>query len=647
MLCLCAIPGTAEAQRAKTLCAPFASTCALPFPNDMRLTDVDRSTPTGVRVALESSTLPANKDGRRVSATAINRADGFSPGQQIIVRVPGVDRPGALRRSKAPTLDDIGSYTARDAGVLVLDAKTGRRHPIWVEVDMTVKRPSERTLLIHPAKNFAYGRNYVVVLRNLRRANGRRIAAPRGLAVEAALGYVRSTLRRARVRQRDVYLAWDFTVASERSLHGPLLKMRDESFAALGDRDLADRRVEGASPAFTVTSVDRIPGDDRFARRVRGTFTVPCYLQGAGCPAGSAFNARRDGLPVQRPGNVAQPEFECIVPARSLSEPARIMQYGHGLLGDESDISTVDNVRTMAADHNFVTCATPWAGFSAEDVPYAIQVLNDVSKFPGIADRMQQGILNQLHLGRLLVHPQGLISHPALQGTYDPSELFYDGNSQGGIQGPALTAVAPDFQRAVWGAAGMNYSVLLTRSVDFDLYSRIFFPAYPVQADRTFVLALIQLLWDRGEANGWAAKATTDPPPNTPPHTALIHAIVGDEEVSTYTADALARTAGASVRRPAFGPGRSLERAPAWGIPQISAFPFAGSALVYWDAGAEWNGTSPIENRPPRTGRRAHYTARNTPEAQRQKSEFLRRGGSVVETCPPGAPCPATRTETS
>ena len=632
----------AEAQRAATACAPFSANCAMPFPNDERLLS------DAGRVRLPARAMPANKDGKRVAVGDINRADGFSPGQQVIVRVPGLDSPRALGRSQAPPLSDIERYRRRDAGVVVLDARTGRRHPIWAEVETNARRRADRHLLIHPAVNYTYGRRYVVVLRNLRRADGGRIAAPRGRGVSAALRDVASVLRRARISRRGVYMAWDFTVASQQSIQGPLLKMRDETFAALGDGNLADRVVAGGAPAFSVTSIDQIPGDARFARRVRGTFTVPCYLQGAGCPVGSTFNRGPDGLPAQKPGNVVTPEFECIVPAKALSTPARIMQYGHGLLGDESDISEVNNVRAMADTHNFVTCATPWAGFSAEDVPFAIQVLNDAGKFPGIGDRIQQGILNQLVLGRLLRHPQGLLSHPSMAGTYDPSELFYDGNSQGGIQGPVLTALSPDFQRAVWGAAGMNYSVLLRRSVDFDLYSRIFFPAYPTEADRDLVLSLIQLLWDRGEANGWAASATSKPPPNTPPHTALIHVAVGDEEVSTYTADALARTAGAQVRRPAFASGRSLERGEApWGIPAVGAFPFTGSTLVYWDAGANWNGTSPLENKPPRTGKRAHYTVRNTPAAQQQKSEFLKPGGTIVDTCPAGQPCPASQVETS
>ena len=81
---------------------------------------------------------------------------------------------------------------------------------------------------------------------------------------------------------------------------------------------------------------------------------------------------------------------------------------------------------------------------------------------------MQQGFLNQLLLGRLMIHPQGLSANAAFQkngrSVIDTRRLFFDGNSQGGIMGGALTAVAPDFNRAVLGVPGMNYSTLLQRS---------------------------------------------------------------------------------------------------------------------------------------------------------------------------------------
>ena len=128
----------------------------------------------------------------------------------------------------------------------------------------------------------------------------------------------------------------------------------------------------------------------------------------------------------------------------------------------------------------------------------------------------------------------------------DTRRLFFDGNSQGGIMGGALTALAPDFDRAVLGVPGMNYSTLLQRSVDFDEFAPIIYGGYPNQLERQLWLAQIQLLWDRGESNGYAHHITSRPLPNTPKHTVLMHVAFGDHQVADFTAANMARTFGAA-----------------------------------------------------------------------------------------------------
>ena len=86
-----------------------------------------------------------------------------------------------------------------------------------------------------------------------------------------------------------------------------------------------------------------------------------------------------------------------------------------------------------------------------------------------------------------MIHPQGFVVEPRVPGRrarrlIDTRRLYYDGNSQGGIAGGALTALAPDFNRAVLGVPGMNYSMLLPRSVDFDTYASVLVPDLPERA---------------------------------------------------------------------------------------------------------------------------------------------------------------------
>jgi hypothetical protein len=298
----------------------------------------------------------------------------------------------------------------------------------------------------------------------------------------------------------------------------------------------------------------------------------------------------------------------------------------------------------MAREGNMVFCATPWIGMSGEDIPNAVSVLQDFSKMPTIADRLQQGFLDALILGRLMAHPTGLASSPLLQSGGRPivqtGQIAYDGNSQGGINGGALTALAPDFTRAVLGVPGMNYSTLLPRSSDFDTYSKVMYPNYADELERPLVLDLAQLLWDRGEADGYAQHMTTDPLPGTPRHTVLLDVAFGDHQVTPFQADVEARTIGASIHAPILAAGRSAQAVPSWGIPAIAAYPFAGSAIVYWDSGAGQVATPPLTNTPPRGGQDPHEHPRRTAAARAQKAAFLAPGGALVDVCG-GAPCVA------
>ena len=50
-------------------------------------------------------------------------------------------------------------------------------------------------------------------------------------------------------------------------------------------------------------------------------------------------------------------------------------------------------------------------------------------------------------------------------------------------------------------------------------------------------MALLQMFWDRAEANGYAQHMATDPLPNTPAHQVLIHAALGDFQVTNFSAE--------------------------------------------------------------------------------------------------------------
>ncbi len=488
-------------------------------------------------------------------------------------------------------------------------------------------------------------------------------------AVEArrpAMESIFRTLRKAGISRHDLYLAWDFTVASNRSTAGRMLRLRDDAFAQLGDRDLDDLRVQGASPQFAVTSVTNpTPAQDpEIERVVSGTVRVPCYLQRQGCPAGSLFNLGADGLPEQKPGNVIDAQFRCVIPRGLAAGEGRALIYGHGLLGNplDSGSSAQGQLKTLAAQKKFVVCGTFWLGLSDapaapgddQDIGQALKASQDFSNFPPIVDRLQQGVLNYLYLGRAMIHPSGLGSHPAFQlggeslikdfGRGRPS-LFYDGNSQGGIEGGVLTAVAPDLTRSVLGVPGINYPILIQRSVDFDPFRSLVNGSYTNSLDRAFIYSLLSNTWDRGDPNGYQSHLTDRTYRDTPRHQVLYHVALGDHQVAPLTADIAARTIGARVHVPGVDPGRSTDVEPFYGIEPIRRYPFQGSGLFVFDAGpftaANPLGTPPppVENVPPREGQDPHEYPRRTQIARDMKDQFLLPGGRLLTDPCPGTPC--------
>ncbi len=650
------------------------SLCLLPFPSDHYTTAV--ATATGRQVNFQPGAMPRNTSGTPVNPAPYARNDGFSPGQPILLKVPGLDTPAALQRTAPVPINHLGRYADKDAPVVVIDATTGQRWPIWVELDMNATSAAKRALEIHPATNFASGHRYIVAMRNLKDASGATIPAPEGFryyrddlptqepqinARKARFEGLFQVLRAAGIRRSNLHLAWDFTVATDENIAARALHMRNHAFGILGDTDMDDLQIDGNAPPFAVTQVnDFTPAQDaEVARRVRGTFTVPCYLQ-PDCEPGGSFQLDANGLP-QRNGDWTA-NFDCVIPRSAVDAPTpvpgRPIVYGHGLFGAAQEVFQAQIQNELANTYGFVMCATDEIGMSGGDLSNTLGILSDLSRFPELADRLQQGLLNELFLARLMIHPGGLLDHVAFHtdgatlgspGVIDPTEVYYEGSSQGGIMGGALTALAPDFTRSVLNVPAMNYSVLLPRSIDYDQFGALLSGFYTDALSRPLLLSLIQMLWDRGEPNGYAHRMTTNPLAETPAHTVLMNVAFGDHQVTNFQADVEARTIGASTHVPVLYPGRWPDVDVLWNVPAIPSYPFGGSAIVYGDIGPVRPNPSPppamigvppppLENVPNRAGEDPHGAPRGAPLLLQAISGFLQPNGALHNVCG-NAPC--------
>jgi hypothetical protein len=651
------------------IASPGSSECMLPFPDDY-YTKADPASPTGRRIDFRETAMPKNASGVPIEAAPYNAGDGFSPGSVITLKIPGIETVADVAATGAVPINHLGRYRATGAPVVVIDASTGQRWPIWVEIDSTVK-PQFANVEIHPAVNFTSGHRYIVALRNLKNAKKQHLQAPQGFryyrdniaSSEEKVNVRRphfeelfSELQAAGIVRSSLYLAWDFTVASDQNNTGRELAMRNAAFATLGDNNLADGKVEGASPTFTVTETENNPDPGQIARLVKGDFVVPCFLFPS-CAPGGTMVLGPEGAPIQN--GVWTANFECIIPAVATSgsgETARPSLYGHGLFGSASEV-TAGAQRSLSQGHDIVQCATEEIGMGETDLPDALAATQNLSLFNRLTDRLQQGLLDELYLGRAMISPSGFTTNAAFHqdGTtatpsvLNISHLYYNGNSQGGIMGGALTAVSPDFTRASLGVPAMNYSVLLPRSVDFDEFAQFLYPSYPDEEARPLIFDIMQLQWDRAEPDGYAERMTSDPLPDTPPHQVLLDVAFGDHQVTDYQAEVEARTIGASGHRPVLYSGRWPLNNPLWGVPTIKPYPYTGSAIYIWDGGpiresspgsGQFIGTEPppLENLPNRTGEDPHELPRSTPAEQQLVSDFFDGAVQKRDRCNSG-PC--------
>jgi hypothetical protein len=666
-LVMMAAPALAKVPGAS--CQPYSGKpCLFPFP-DNRLTRADRTSATKLRVSLPAAAMPVNTKGVRINPGAWNRNDGFSPGSAILLHVPGLDNAAALKRTGAVGVTNIAASLAKRQPVVLIDQGTGRRQLIWAELDSLAKTPGSTDLMIHPAKLLADGHTFIVALRKLRTKSGKIISAPKWFArlrdsgklpkaersQTARYAAIFTALKRAGIaRNKSLYAAWNFTVGSEKGLTGRMLAIRNNAFAQLGDTNLADGVDAGHAPAFTVTDTKPlVSGAGAALTQVDGTMQVPCYLITCGPSTQPGFHYssnKPDATPTQIPGNVATATFTCIVPSTATAlTPARIAIYGHGLLGSPDDV-TAGPIEALSAGHNIVICSTAFWGLADADTLNDAAALGNLNLFGAVIDRLQQGALNMLYLGRLMLNPGGLATNAAFrqigQPVIETSNLYYDGNSQGGIEGGMLTALSPDFRHAVLGVTGIDYAnVLVQRSTDFAPFGSIMYAAYPDPSLHPLLLDLTQQLWDRGDPDGYAQQMTTHPLPGTPSHQVLMQIAYGDHQVSMYAGAIEARTVGASAYQPALdlSTNRSRDRNLFYGLPAIKAFPFNGSAIEVWDSGPGHTSPPPLTNTPPAetsTGdeQDPHGDPRNTPAAQQQISDFLQPNGVVTNVCA-GAPC--------
>ena len=600
-------------------CDPLVpSYCSFPYPSNV-FTRKDSDSETGLRLAL-SGQLASGPDQTESLPSVVADRDGFSPGSALLAELPGATVEGL------PTPLDIEASLAVDSPTVLLDTETGQRVPHFSEVDVSGAdpNPDQRSLMIRPAVRLEDARRYIVAIRRVRSESGV-IPASKAFAalrdnlesnepsVASRRGLYEDIFQRlsaADVERSSLQLAWDFTTASRENTTGWLLHMRDQALTQAGE----------SGPAYVIDEVETDPDAD-IAFKLQGRMTAPLYLDQPGPGARLVFG--EDGLPkvnANRPSYDVP--FELMIPKSAKTEPAKLLQYGHGLFGSKSQIGAGHFRRFMnqygyamfGADLAGMSGAESSEGEATDDPGFVIQVLSsgEFHRIQGMFDRLHQGALNYLLLMRMVKNG---LAKDATYGQYlDASQRYYHGISQGGIFGGVYMATSTDVERGVLGVMGQPYGLLLSRSVDFTPFFFFLSLSFPDARDQQLLLNAVQLLWDRVEPNGYTKHIENDPLPGTPKHSVLMRAAVGDHQVTTLGAHLMARAVGAThlesgVRK-------------VYGLPAQEAA-FTGSAYVEYDFGLP---AEPLCNVPMRACDDPHGSIRDLPAAEKQLDLFLRTG---------------------
>ena len=549
--------------------------CGYPYPSDAWLA-ADATTATGFRLAIPQEAIPDPPAQTPFDTAPYERLDGFTAAPQLLALFPvPPDLTGIAGQ------DDIGRSLQDDSPTVVLDLDTGERVAHWVELDVKAADDAERTLYLRLAERLTEGHRYGVALRGLVDSAATPIEPSEAFVLlrdgtitdDAALEARRAsyetlfdTLEQAGVDRGELTLAWWFQVASAESIHGDLLAMRADALDRLGAEGLG----------CTIASAeDGYGGDGITYRRVTGTYTVPWYLDSAEAPSRIVRGA--DGLPAYQ--GTQEVGFSLILPQSlaSAGTPGPLVTFGHGLMGDADDYMTWGTIRDIAQRGAAVLVATDWAGMCTDDATAVAQAIIDPSLFVTVAERLQQGMINQIALTRTFSGVCADLPEVQADGVsmIDPERRYFVGVSQGGILGATLTAVSPDIDRAALLVNGAVFPFMIERSIDFVPYLPLWESAYTHRLDQVFLLALSEELWEHAEGSGYLA-SLGEGLADIGPKRVLSLAASNDAEVPNLSTDWAMRTAGMPVIR-------GSAREP-WGLEVVDA-PWDGSGGFTLDFG--------------------------------------------------------------
>lgn len=481
-----------------------------PFPSAELVADGHLALPEG---------LPYKEGGTPLDVARLGYRTGFSPVQTAVVRLDvTVDRASLVPPSAAGT----------GGSVQLWDLDAGAELPCFAELDAWPDAPAPPTLLVRPARAMPVGHRVAVVLTDrVRTADGAPLpdaAWARAVAEDAHYAELAEAL--AALGVTGVALAWDFPIGSGTA---PL-----------------DAMLEARAPVTSWTFDDvRVDDEDGLPpgmwKRAEGRFVTTDFLVD---DRSLALDA--DGVPAVQ--GTTEADLYVLMPesAAATADPMPVVIFGHGILADPGyyfyDGEDTSRVVEVANRLGAILIGTTWRGLTTDDLADTVGVSTDFGRFPEVADRLTQAVVNTRALVDAVAEG-GLLDDPLFEGRADPSRVYWYGISLGAIQGATLLANQDVIDHAVLHVGGSSWSTMLERSSNWPYFETSIVSTIPEPHDRQLLYAATQLYWDQVDPASYADRLAG--------RSFLWQESIGDDQVPNFATELLMRSVGVPLGAPA------------------------------------------------------------------------------------------------
>ncbi len=588
-------------------CNPMATgdDCLTPFPS-LYWTEPDPDSPTGVRTLYGNEHWDGPDGELPLDIDLYSGFDGVSPASPALVALGSDVDPSFLYGWGAQE----GSVQP-GAAIALVDTDTGEAIPALAEMDQNNRGEgySDRhPLIVRPMTPMAFGHRYAVVLTtDLRNIDGEPFASPAafealrdGLATDSdVIEALRpdyealfDVLADAGWERDELLLTWEFQVASEHEVLGPITSMKEQALA----EDV---------PTYEIDTV--LDGED--VTILEGTFIPPNFLN-------DLNEIEWDGEEVARIDDPRPYDFTMVYPAAEATGPRPLVLIGHGLFGNGRWMLENSDVQALSTELDAVLVATDWIGLSSGDRDLIIsEVLTDLSRVSLVTDRLVQSHVNNLTLVEAVIE--------GIEGVeVDPEQVWYYGISLGGIQGASQVALSDRISLAVLAVPGAGWTNMIQRSVHFEELDQLIDLLYADPLGQNVFLGLVQSRFDRSDPAGIATLLRDQD------KVVVVQEAIGDCQVPNIATDLLVRSIGAVQLGPATDPVYGLEEVEGpVTVPALTQIRVPEDLAEYFP---------PDENTIPETDNNVHNSA-VLQEATFDQIRHLFTTGELVHPC--DGPC--------